>query len=74
MHLGIGRATGSYQPTFVGQDDGLDPVAYVQLGKDAFHVALDRGLLDHQCRGDLGVGHAAHDEFKYVTLARGELA
>ena len=37
------------QPGLVGEDDGLDPVAQVELGQQARHVRLDRRLARYQC-------------------------
>ena len=57
-----GLAAWSDQASFVGEDDGLDPVPQSQLGQQAVHVRLDRSFRQVQAGGDLGVGQALGDE------------
>jgi hypothetical protein len=40
---------------FVGKDDGLNPIAKVELHQDPLHVGSDRGFLDDKCGGYLAV-------------------
>jgi len=42
-----------YQPGFVGEHDGMDPVAQAELGQQMGHVRLHRRLADRQRRGEL---------------------
>src|SRR5216683_4701013 len=49
------------EPGFVGEHDGLDAVAEVELGEDPVYVCLDGGCLDNELLGDLGVGEPARE-------------
>ena len=40
---------------FVGEHDGVDPVAQVELAQDALDVRFDGGLAEDQLAGDLCV-------------------
>ena len=40
---------------FVGEHDGVDPVAQVELAQDALDVRFDGGLAEDQLAGDLWV-------------------
>jgi hypothetical protein len=53
----------------VGEDDGLDAVAHVELLQEVPDVRLDRGQRDHQLLGDLAVGEAAAHELEHLELA-----
>jgi len=46
-------------PGFVGQDDGLDPVAQAELGEQVADVGFHGRFADDEVGGDLGVGEAA---------------
>ena len=61
------------EPALVGEDDGLDAVAQVELGEDAGDVRLHRRLADEQLGGDLGVGQPAGEQPQDLELARAQL-
>src|SRR5215469_153631 len=69
-----GLATGSDQAGLVGQDDGLDAVAEVELGKYAPDVDFDSSFGQVQVVGDLTVGPSGGDLDEDGLLAVGELA
>jgi hypothetical protein len=48
-------AAGLHEAALVGEDDGLDSVAHVELAKDARDVWLDGRLADDELRGDFGI-------------------
>jgi hypothetical protein len=62
------------QAGFVGQHDGLDPVAEVELGEYPPDVNLDRALRQVQGRGDLPVGPAGGELGEDGSFPVGELA
>ena len=64
--------SGLGQSILVGEDDGLDPVAQVQLGQGVGDVRLDRGLAEEEFLGDLAVGQAARHEREDLAFAVGE--
>jgi hypothetical protein len=53
----------------VGEDDGLDAVAEVELRQDAADVALDGRLGHDEPLGDLAVRETAGDENEDLALA-----
>jgi hypothetical protein len=57
---------------FVGQDDGLDPVAQAELGEQVAHVRFDGGLTDDEVGGDLGVGEAAGEAQRDAAFPGGQ--
>src|SRR4051794_22978706 len=63
---------GPCETVFVGEDDGLDAVAQVELSEQAGDVRLDRGRLDHELGGDLRVGAPAGEQAQDVKLAAAE--
>src|SRR4030095_12805860 len=63
------RIAGTHQPGLVGQDDGLNAVAEVQLAEDARDVALDRRLAEEQALGELGVGKPLCEQLQDFELA-----
>src|SRR5699024_7058695 len=57
-------ATGSvpaYEAGLVGEDDGLDPVAGLELHEDASDVGLDRRLGEEEPLSDLGVAQRSEE-------------
>ena len=62
------------EPVLVGEDDGLDAVAEVELLQQVPDVRLDRRERDHELLGDLAVGEPAPDEPQHLELAGGEVA
>ena len=52
----LGAFAGLDETGLVGEHDGLDAVAEVELGEDPVDVCLDGGRLDDELLGDLGVG------------------
>src|SRR3954468_5378938 len=62
-----GRRVG--EACLVGEDDGLDAVAEVELLEDVSDVRLDGGVTDEQLLGDLGVGEAACDQLEDFEFA-----
>src|SRR4051812_10459842 len=67
-------AAGSEQSVLVGVDDGLHPVAQVELRERAGEMALHRRLAEIELAGDLRVGHPARDKKEDVPLALAEPA
>src|SRR5690606_5954094 len=68
-----GRAQrASDQVGAVGQHDGLDAVAQVELAEHVGHVGLHGRLAEVQRRGDLRVGQPRAHELEHLALARGE--
>ena len=63
----------SKRPGLVGEHDGLDAVAQVELLEDVGDVGLDRRVADEQPLGDLGVREALGDQAEDLELARGQL-
>src|SRR4029453_9201131 len=63
------RIAGTHQPGLVGQDDGLNAVAEVQLAEDARDVALDRRLAEEQALRELGVGKPLCEQLQDFELA-----
>ena len=51
----------------------MDPVAQVQLGKDAIDVGLHRGWREVERVADLAVRESRHDAGENVELARTEV-
>ena len=74
--IGSGGPFGSRaeQVTLIGQDDGLRPVADIQLLQDPRDVGLDRRVAEEQLAADFGVGQTLRDEPEHVSLARGEVS
>src|SRR5437660_8910679 len=62
-----------YEPGFVGEHDGLDAVAEVELHEDPGDVSLDGAVADDELLGYLGVGEPARDEAKHLSLSGREL-
>jgi len=54
--LGGRGLAGSNESAFVGEHDGLDAVAEVELGEDPVDVRRHGGLTGDEVPGDLGVG------------------
>lgn len=53
-------------------DDQVYPVANPELAENVTHMRLDGDFRDQQAPGNLGVGAARDDEFKYGPFAIGE--
>jgi hypothetical protein len=63
---------GAHEAGFVGEDDGLDAVAEVELLQDAGDVGLGRVRTYDELVGDLGVREAASDEPQHLGFAGGQ--
>src|SRR3954452_22267496 len=69
-----GARRGLDEAGFVGEDDGLDAVAYAELHEDPAGVCLDGLVRYAQQKGDFGVGASGRDVTQGVQLAlRGRL-
>ena len=64
---------GSDDAGFVGEDDGLYPVAEVEFGEDAGDVAFHGGVAEVEVGCDLGIGEAAGEEPEDVEFALAEV-
>ena len=56
----------------VHEDGDLDPVGDIELGEQAGHAGLHRGLAHEQRGGHFGVGCAGPDRGGHLTFAVGE--
>src|SRR6266540_6490355 len=65
--------SGSVHAGLVGEDYYLDAAAEFELHQDSLDVAANRGLLDHELRGDLAVREPPRDELEDLPLAGSEL-
>jgi len=70
---GRSRVPRDCQAGLVGQDDGLDPVAELELGQEPGDVGLDGGVAEGELGGDLGVAQAAGQQPQHVEFAGGEV-
>lgn len=59
--LELGATARGDQTRLVGEDDGLDAVAQVQLRQDAADVALDRGRAEEQPGSEFGITEARRE-------------
>jgi hypothetical protein len=64
---------GLEDPGLVGEHDGLDAVAKIQLLEDVRDVRLDGGLADEELFSDLGVRHASRHQAKDVAFSLTEI-
>lgn len=55
----------------VGGDDGLEAVAYAELGEDCCDVGLDGGFAEVEPLTDLGVGQPAGHLLQDLVFAFG---
>ena len=63
---------GGYQPGFVGEHDGLDPVAQAELGQHPADMNLHCALGQEQAGRNLAVGHARGYTGEDRLLAAGQ--
>ena len=63
---------GRDEPALVGEDHRLHAAAQAELRQHRADVGLDRGFLDRQDTGDLGVAASAGDQQEHVALALAE--
>src|SRR5580692_1861488 len=66
---GTAVVAGPDKAVLVRVDHGLDPVPQAELGQDAAHVRLDRGLGHEQLLGELGVGQALGHQDQHLAFA-----
>src|SRR4051812_44371007 len=60
------------EAALVGEDDGLDAAADVELGQQAGDMGLDRGLAEPELLRESGVGEPAGEAADDVALALGQ--
>src|SRR5436190_5371805 len=61
------------ESSLVGEDDGLDAVAELELLEDVRDVRLDGGVADVELLGDLAVRQAGGDQAKDFSFALAEV-
>ena len=67
-----GRVAGTDEAALVGEHDGLDAAAHVELAQQARDVRLHRRLAEAELVGQRGVGEAAGEPADDVALALGQ--